>query len=144
MRKSYSEMRTALPNLKIDTHLFRGPLRVSSLRSLGAFGNIFAIECFMDELAIKAGKDPLKFRLDHLTDKRAIDVVKKIENLSAELEYSKATYALVALHYSSALGPQVTILSPLIFWCGGVEPVSLNHVKRHSVACVLNGDCGGW
>lgn len=47
------------------------PLRVSALRSLGAYGNVFAIESFMDELAHAAGIDPLAFRLRHLSDERA-------------------------------------------------------------------------
>ena len=47
------------------------PLRVSALRSLGAYANIFAIESFMDELALAAGSDPLDFRLRHLRDERA-------------------------------------------------------------------------
>ena len=47
------------------------PLRVSALRSLGAYANIFAIESFMDELAHAAGEDGLDFRLRHLGDERA-------------------------------------------------------------------------
>ncbi|MFM1815582.1 MAG: hypothetical protein RLZ98_2277 [Pseudomonadota bacterium] len=47
------------------------PLRTSSLRGLGNFANIFAIECFMDELAEAAGKDAVQFRLDYLKDGRA-------------------------------------------------------------------------
>ncbi|MBZ0300762.1 MAG: molybdopterin-dependent oxidoreductase [Anaerolineae bacterium] len=47
------------------------PLRVSALRSLGAFANVFAIESFMDELAQAAGIDPVEFRLRHLEDPRA-------------------------------------------------------------------------
>ena len=47
------------------------PLRVSALRSLGAYANIFAIESFMDELATAAALDPLDFRLKHLSDERA-------------------------------------------------------------------------
>ena len=67
-----------IPNLRIDAHAFEGPLRVSSLRSLGAYANIFAIETFMDELAEKARQDPLAFRLAHSTDERAIAVMKKL------------------------------------------------------------------
>lgn len=48
-----------------------GPLRTSSVRSLGAFANVFAIESFMDELAHAAGIDPLEFRLAHLSEPRA-------------------------------------------------------------------------
>jgi CO/xanthine dehydrogenase Mo-binding subunit len=53
------------------------PFRVSALRSLGAHGNVFAIESFMDELAALAGADPIAFRLAHLTDPRAVEVVRR-------------------------------------------------------------------
>ena len=52
------------------------PMRVSALRGLGSFANVFAIESFMDELALEAGKDPVAFRLDHLDDPRAKDVIR--------------------------------------------------------------------
>jgi CO/xanthine dehydrogenase Mo-binding subunit len=51
------------------------PLRVSALRSLGAYMNVFSIESFMDELAHAAGIDAVAFRLNHLQDPRARDVV---------------------------------------------------------------------
>ena len=51
------------------------PLRVSALRALGAYMNVFSIESFMDELAQAAGADPVAFRLKHLDDERARDVV---------------------------------------------------------------------
>jgi CO/xanthine dehydrogenase Mo-binding subunit len=60
---------------KIILHDFKGPLRTSALRSLGAYANIFALESFMDELAFKAGKDPVAFRLAHLKDERARAVI---------------------------------------------------------------------
>jgi len=52
------------------------PVRVSVLRALAAYLNVFAIECFMDELAESAGIDPVEFRLRHLTDERARAVVR--------------------------------------------------------------------
>jgi nicotinate dehydrogenase subunit B len=54
------------------------PLRTSALRSLGAYANIFALESFMDELAIKAGKDPADFRLQYLKDERAKAVIRMV------------------------------------------------------------------
>jgi CO/xanthine dehydrogenase Mo-binding subunit len=51
------------------------PLRVSALRGLGAYLNIFAIESFVDELAAAAGAGPIDFRLAHLADPRAREVV---------------------------------------------------------------------
>jgi CO/xanthine dehydrogenase Mo-binding subunit len=52
------------------------PLRVSALRSLGAYTNIFSIESFMDELALAAKADPVQYRLRHLEDPRAQQVVR--------------------------------------------------------------------
>lgn len=51
------------------------PVRVSALRSLGAHMNVYAIESFIDELAQLAGTDPVAFRMRHLDDARARDVI---------------------------------------------------------------------
>ncbi|KWR89904.1 xanthine dehydrogenase family protein molybdopterin-binding subunit [Cupriavidus sp. IDO] len=52
------------------------PLRTSAMRSLGAHLNVFAIETFMDDLAHAAGADPVQFRLRHMDDPRALDVIR--------------------------------------------------------------------
>jgi nicotinate dehydrogenase subunit B len=65
-----------LPALEIQHHFIaQAPVRVSALRSLGAHANVFAIESFMDELALLAKTDPVEFRLRHLRDERARQVV---------------------------------------------------------------------
>jgi CO/xanthine dehydrogenase Mo-binding subunit len=51
------------------------PLRVSAMRGLGAYANIFAIESFIDELAAAVGIDPVDFRLQNLKDPRAKAVI---------------------------------------------------------------------
>jgi nicotinate dehydrogenase subunit B len=51
------------------------PLRVSALRGLGTYANVFALESFVDELARAAGADPVAFRLRYLDDPRARAVV---------------------------------------------------------------------
>jgi len=56
------------------------PLRVSALRTLGGFGNVFATESMMDEAASAAGIDPLEFRLRHLDDPRAKAVLTAAAN----------------------------------------------------------------
>ena len=64
------------------------PFRLSALRSLGAFANVFAIEGFMDEMAEAAGADPVDFRLAHLSDHRAQMVIRRVaerSNWSREL-----------------------------------------------------------
>lgn len=65
-----------LPSARVVHHFLPDmPLRISALRSLGAQMNVFAIESFMDELALAAGADPVDFRLKHLEDPRARDVI---------------------------------------------------------------------
>ncbi|MGZ5597720.1 MAG: molybdopterin cofactor-binding domain-containing protein [Usitatibacter sp.] len=54
------------------------PFRTSSLRSLGAYVNVFAIETLVDEIACELGKDPLAFRLAHLKDPRARVVLERL------------------------------------------------------------------
>jgi nicotinate dehydrogenase subunit B len=72
-----------IPDLEVVRHrLLTMPIRTSSLRSLGAFLNVFAIESFMDELAGCAGADPVAFRLAHLSDPRAVRVIEEVTGLS--------------------------------------------------------------
>jgi CO/xanthine dehydrogenase Mo-binding subunit len=67
------------PRQKIVNHLLPDmPIRVSALRTLGAYGNVFALESFMDEMAQAAGVDPLEFRLRHLDDPRARAVIETV------------------------------------------------------------------
>jgi CO/xanthine dehydrogenase Mo-binding subunit len=58
------------------------PVRTSSLRGLGATLNVFAIESSMDELAERAGMDPVAYRLSVLSDPRARVVVERAASLS--------------------------------------------------------------
>jgi CO/xanthine dehydrogenase Mo-binding subunit len=62
----------------VNNYVKEMPLRSSSLRSLGAFGNVFAIESFMDECAAAAGADPIEFRLRHLKDLRGRSVIEAL------------------------------------------------------------------
>jgi len=62
------------------------PVRVSALRSLGAYANVFALESFMDDMALEAKADPVAFRLKHLDDQRAKAV---IEEAAAKFGWEK-------------------------------------------------------
>ena len=65
-----------LPSARVIYHFIpQMPLRVSAMRALGGYMNVFSIESFMDELALAAGADPVAFRLAHLDDARAKAVV---------------------------------------------------------------------
>jgi CO/xanthine dehydrogenase Mo-binding subunit len=66
------------PDVLVSQHWVReAPVHGSSLRSLGAFGNVFGIESFMDELATAAKADPVEFRLRHLKDPRGRAVLEE-------------------------------------------------------------------
>jgi nicotinate dehydrogenase subunit B len=72
-----------IPGLQVTRHrLLDMPIRTSSLRSLGAHLNVFAIESFMDELAAAAGADPVAFRLAHLSDPRARQVLTEAASMA--------------------------------------------------------------
>jgi CO/xanthine dehydrogenase Mo-binding subunit len=67
------------PAWQIESHrLLTMPIRTSALRTLGAQGNIFAIESFLDELAAERGEDPVELRLRYLRDERAKDVIRSV------------------------------------------------------------------
>jgi nicotinate dehydrogenase subunit B len=78
----------AFPRRRIVKHfLADSPLRTSTLRGLGSYANVFAIESFMDELAHAAGSDPVEFRLRHLEDERARAVIEgAVEKAGAKPE----------------------------------------------------------
>ncbi|WP_194974170.1 xanthine dehydrogenase family protein molybdopterin-binding subunit [Aquiflexum lacus] len=67
-----------IPDKRLQLHNYDGPLRTSALRGLGAYGNIFALESFMDELATEVEIDPIAFRIKNLDDDRAIAVLETL------------------------------------------------------------------
>jgi CO/xanthine dehydrogenase Mo-binding subunit len=67
-----------VPNLRAVVRWVRDtPLRTSNLRAPGKVANCFAVESFTDEVAALAGVDPIEFRLRHLKDPRAVEVVRR-------------------------------------------------------------------
>jgi CO/xanthine dehydrogenase Mo-binding subunit len=90
------------PHQKLIHHMLpRLPLRTSSLRGLGAWANVFAIESFMDELAELAGEDPVQYRLSLLSDARARRVVEAAARMSnwsrrSDLGFGFARYKNIA------------------------------------------------
>jgi len=53
-------------------------------RAPGLMANTFAVESFIDELAHKAGKDPVEFRLAHLPDTEKGEFQKRVIKTAAE------------------------------------------------------------
>ena len=67
------------PAKRVIHHLaLQTPVRTSSLRGLGALPNVFALECFIDELAERAGADPVAYRLSLLSDPRARPLIETV------------------------------------------------------------------
>ena len=61
----------------VTNRLLEMPIRTSAIRALGGYANVWAIECFMDELAHAGGQDPVAFRLAHLADPRGRAVIER-------------------------------------------------------------------
>ncbi|MDE2580441.1 MAG: xanthine dehydrogenase family protein molybdopterin-binding subunit [Rhodospirillales bacterium] len=74
----------AIPGKRILHHLVPGaPVRTSALRGLGAVANVFALESFMDELAARAGADPVAYRLGLLGNSpRAARVIARVAEMA--------------------------------------------------------------
>lgn len=113
----------AFPHWRIaKNRVLEMPLRTSSMRSLGAYGNVFAIESFMDELAQESGQDPLVFRLRHLDDPRARAVLERAAAMAC---------------WGAALGPEgrgrglaVARYKNTGAWCAVVAEVALEDDPR--------------
>jgi CO/xanthine dehydrogenase Mo-binding subunit len=68
---------------QVTLHIEPTRLRTANFRSLAASENVFAIESFMDELALASGQEPLAFRLRHIKDERFRRVVERVAEVSA-------------------------------------------------------------
>ena len=72
-----------IPNLHVGlTRITDMPIRTSALRGLGALINVWSIESVMDELAERAGVDPVEYRLRHLRDPRARAVLEAVAEMA--------------------------------------------------------------
>jgi nicotinate dehydrogenase subunit B len=65
---------------RVLTHTVRSPFFTGPLRSPLRIQNTFANECFVDELSLEAGADPVEFRLKHLEHPRLVAVLKAAAN----------------------------------------------------------------
>lgn len=65
------------PALHFDHAMRNPPVRPGFWRGVNANQNAIYLECFMDELAHAAGKDPLEFRLAYMTDHPKLAAVLK-------------------------------------------------------------------
>lgn len=125
----------AIPNIRATSWHVDLPFATSWWRSLGLLANTFAIESFLDELAIKAGRNPVDFRLAHIKDDEAGIRLKNVIKACAE----KANYSdRPAGNRAMGFAASVDAGSP----CAQVVEVSIveDQIKVHKVTAAL--DCG--
>lgn len=74
----------AVPNFRVQGHLAKPMLPIGFWRSVGASGNGFFSDAFIDELAHKAGRDPLEFRIELAEPEHTPSalVLKKVRDMS--------------------------------------------------------------
>jgi isoquinoline 1-oxidoreductase beta subunit len=63
-----ANMPYAIPNIQVDLHSPKLPIPVQWWRSVGSTHTAFAVETFVDQLAVAAGRDPVEFRRGLLAD----------------------------------------------------------------------------
>lgn len=109
------------------------PFATSWWRSLGLLANTFAIESFMDELAIKAGKSPIDFRLAHTADDEAGRRLKKVIQVAAEKSgYQDKATGNRAMGFAASTDAGTP--------CAQVFEVAVvdNQIKVEKVTCVMD------
>ncbi len=123
----------AIPNYRAVSWRVKLPFATSWWRSLGLLANTFAIESFMDELAVAAGKNPVQFRLDQIQDDKAGFRLREVIQTAAD----KAGYTDEVIN-GRAMGfaASTDVNTP----CAQVAEVSVENgeIKVHKVTCVLD------
>lgn len=123
----------AIPNFRAISWRVKLPFATSWWRSLGLLANTFAIESFMDELAIKAKKDPVQFRLDQIQDDKAGNRLKKVIEAAAEKgNYVDGVVGNRAMGFAASTDANTPVAH--------VVDVSVteNKIKVHKVTCVID------
>lgn len=109
------------------------PFATSWWRSLGLLANTFAIESFIDEMALKAKKNPVDFRLAHINDDQTGKRLKNVIRAAAK----KAGY-IEGISNGRAMGfaSSVDAGTP----CAHVAEVSIenNEIRIHKVTVALD------
>lgn len=124
-----------VPNIRTESWHVDLPFATSWWRSLGLLANTFAIESFLDEMALQAGRNPIDFRLAHIEEDEAGTRLRNVITTCVE----KAGYTDEVVN-GRAMGfaASTDAGSP----CAQVVEVSIvdNEIKVHKVTAVL--DCG--
>jgi len=111
------------------------PFATSWWRSLGLLANTFAIESFIDEMALKAGKDPVEFRLASLGKEGMEGRIRAvIEKAAAESNYRDGASGDRAMGFAASVDAGAP--------CAQAVEVSIEDgaIRVEKVVCAF--DCG--
>lgn len=123
----------AIPNFRTISWRVTLPFATSWWRSLGLLANTFAIESFMDELALAAKKNPVAFRLAQIQDDSRGFRLKEV--IKAVVEKSGYTDEVIngrAMGFAASTDANTP--------CAQVVEVSVEdkEIKVHKVTCAMD------
>ena len=122
----------AIPNLQVTWAMENGEVPVGFWRSVGSSQNAYVTECFIDELAHAAGKDPFEFRRNLLAlHPRHLGVL--------QLAAQKAGWDTPP---PAGRARGIAVAEAFGSYCAQVAEVSVDRgqVRVHRVVCAI--DCG--
>jgi isoquinoline 1-oxidoreductase beta subunit len=123
-----------VPNVHVEYVRFETPVPVGFWRSVGSSHNGFTVECFVDELAYAAKKDPLEFRLGllkkHPRAARVLQVAAEKAGWGKPLEKGRARGIAYNLSFDSYVAEVAEI---------SIDKKS-GAITVHKVTCAV--DCG--
>ncbi len=123
----------AIPNYRAVSWRVKLPFATSWWRSLGLLANTFAIESFMDELVVKAGRNPVEFRLSHIQeDERGKRLRAVIEAVAEKAGYKDEPINGRAMGFAVSTDANTP--------CAQIAEVSIenNEIKVHKVTCAID------
>ncbi|MET0376311.1 MAG: molybdopterin cofactor-binding domain-containing protein, partial [Rhizorhabdus sp.] len=83
MTEGASELLYDIPDFRCDAHVAKSPVSTSFWRSVGHTHTGYAVECFVDQLLVAAGQDPVAGRLAMMgKNPRAAGVLKAVAELA--------------------------------------------------------------
>lgn len=123
----------AIPNYRTISWRKKLPFATSWWRSLGLLANTFAIESFIDELAVAAKKNPVEFRLAQIQDDdRGFRLKEVIKAVAEKSGYTDEVVNGRAMGFAASTDANTP--------CAQVAEVSIenNEIKVHKVTCAMD------
>jgi isoquinoline 1-oxidoreductase beta subunit len=102
LQQGWTDIPYDIPNLKIENGPAKAHVRIGWLRSVANIYHAFGIQCFTDELAARAGRDPVDYLIDLLGPARVLDF-KNVDYPNYGAPYSTYPWETARLHHVAEL-----------------------------------------